>query len=241
MKKKEAENKGSGWGIFALILGVLALILCWVPFLGLLLGIAGLIISIIGIKKQSGKGLAIAGLVLSIVALVAAIISSLVGGAIIYLFASIDHNQTSSVIDVPVYKIGDKVTINKQDNVSYIVKSAEKVSTIKSIQGDTIKPKGIFVLVKIEIENIGKEATNALNSELSLMDKENRTFEPDTTTQALMLNTLGAGGVRLQPGMPVTITEVYDIPISASGLKLEIVRFGFFFAREPQARVSLGI
>ena len=244
MKEKVVENKSKIWGIIALILGIFALILCWVPFLGLLLGIAGLIISIVGIKKQSAKGIAIAGLVLSILALIVAIISSLISGTIIYLLISGNNTQTYSSANVPVYKIGDKVTVTKQDNVAYTVKSAEKTEKIivNTTQGKAeIKPKGIFILVKIDIENIGKKATNALNSELGLVDKENRTFEPDTNTQALVHNTLGANGVRLQPGMPITITEIYDIPISASGLKLEIVRFGFFWAREPQARVDLAM
>jgi len=244
MKEKEVENKSRIWGIIALILGIIALILCWVPFLGLLLGLAALIMSIIGIKKQSGKGMAIAGLVLSILALIVAIILSLISGTIIYFILSGNKNQTSSSANVSEYKIGDKVTVTKQDNVAYIVKSAEKAEKIKinTSQGlKEIKPQGMFILVKIDIENVGKKATNALNSELSLVDKENRTFEPDTNTQALMPNTLGAEGIRLQPGMPITITEIYDIPISASGLKLEIVRFGFFFAREPQARVDLAM
>jgi hypothetical protein len=244
MKEKEVENKSKLWGIIALILGIIALILCWVPFLGLLLGIAALIMSIVGIKKQSGKGMAIAGLVLGILALIVAIISSLISGTIVYFLLSGNNNQTYSSANVPEYKIGDKVTIAKQDNVAYTVKSAEKAEKIKvnTTQGPAeIKPKGIFLLVKIDIENIGKKATNALNTELSLVDKENRTFEPDINTQAVLPNTLGSEGIRIQPGMPITITEIYDIPISASGLKLEIVRFGFFFAREPQARVDLAI
>ena len=240
MKGKVVKAKSKIWGVIALILGIFALILCWVPFLGLLLGIAGLVLSIVGIKKESGKELAIAGLVLSILALIIAIISSLISGTILYFILSGSNNQTYSPANIPVYQIGDKVTITKQDNVSYTVKSAEKAGQVSTSQG-VIKPEGIFVLVKIDIENIGNKATTALNSELSLVDKENRTFEPDTNTQALMPNTLGVNGLRLQPGMPTTITEIYDIPISASGLKLEIVRFGFFFAREPQARVDLAL
>jgi len=111
MKEKVVENKSKIWGIIALILGIFALILCWVPFLGLLLGITGLIISIVGIKKQSAKGIAIAGLVLSILTLIVAIISSLISGTIIYFLLSGNNTQTSSSTNVPEYKIGDKVIL----------------------------------------------------------------------------------------------------------------------------------
>ncbi|MCZ2804884.1 DUF4190 domain-containing protein [Modestobacter sp. VKM Ac-2983] len=71
-------RKGSGLAIAALVLGIIALLLCWVPIInnfaavlavvGLALGIPALISARRG--KRTGSGLAVAGVVLSVVALV---------------------------------------------------------------------------------------------------------------------------------------------------------------------------
>ena len=61
-------RKSSGMAIAGLVMGILTLIFCWVPFLSWILGLLGLIFSIIGIAKKNGgaKGAAIAGLILTI-------------------------------------------------------------------------------------------------------------------------------------------------------------------------------
>lgn len=66
-------------GVASLVLGILGLIICWIPCVGayaLVPSILGLILGAVGIanakKTNQGKGLAIAGLVCSIVATVVA-------------------------------------------------------------------------------------------------------------------------------------------------------------------------
>lgn len=62
-------------GVASLVLGILSIIVCWVPCVGqfaIVPGILGIILGGVGIakaaKKGTGKGCAIAGLVLSIIA-----------------------------------------------------------------------------------------------------------------------------------------------------------------------------
>ncbi|MCZ2849156.1 DUF4190 domain-containing protein [Modestobacter sp. VKM Ac-2978] len=76
--QQPAPRKGSGLAIAALVLGIIALLLCWVPIInnfaailavvGLALGIPALISARRG--KRTGLGLSVAGVVLSVVALV---------------------------------------------------------------------------------------------------------------------------------------------------------------------------
>lgn len=65
--------KTNGWAIAGMVLGILAICLCWIPYVGLILGFSGSILSIIGLSTfgsfRSGRGQAIAGLILSILAL----------------------------------------------------------------------------------------------------------------------------------------------------------------------------
>jgi len=58
----------SGMAIASLVLGIVGLVLCWVPLLGLAASIVGLILGIKG-QRSTGKGMAIAGIVLSSIGL----------------------------------------------------------------------------------------------------------------------------------------------------------------------------
>jgi hypothetical protein len=69
---------GNGLGVAGFVTGLLGLIFCWVPALGIILALLGVIMGGVGIatgkKKGASIGLAIAGLVLGIIALIPAIV-----------------------------------------------------------------------------------------------------------------------------------------------------------------------
>jgi hypothetical protein len=74
-------QKGNGLAVAALVLGIIALVFCWIPFLNVLsiiLGLIGLGLGVPGLLgarrgRRSGKGMAITGIILSVVAVIAAI------------------------------------------------------------------------------------------------------------------------------------------------------------------------
>src|SRR5436305_19214 len=72
------HKQSNGLGIAGFVTGLLGLVLCWVPWLGVLLAIVGVALSGVGIaqgkKKGMSIGLAIAGLVCGVIALIPAII-----------------------------------------------------------------------------------------------------------------------------------------------------------------------
>ncbi|HTR50766.1 MAG TPA: hypothetical protein VMJ10_08680 [Kofleriaceae bacterium] len=59
--------QGNGMAVAAMVLGILAIVLCWIPFLNWGLALLAIIFGALGIgaanKRGSGKGMAIAGLV----------------------------------------------------------------------------------------------------------------------------------------------------------------------------------
>ena len=68
------STKGKGLGVAGMILGIIGLIFCWLPFVGGIFALIGLILSVVGMMQASkggnpNKGMMITGLVLSIVAL----------------------------------------------------------------------------------------------------------------------------------------------------------------------------
>jgi uncharacterized protein DUF4190 len=66
----QVNDPGRGQAIAGMILGIIGLCLFWYPVFGLPLGIIGLILSIVGRKSTTGRGMATAGIVLSTITLV---------------------------------------------------------------------------------------------------------------------------------------------------------------------------
>ena len=76
------QKPGVGFGVASMVLGILAILLsCCFYYVAFPLALLGLILGAVGIKKNSGKGMAIAGLVLSIIASALGVAAIVMGGA----------------------------------------------------------------------------------------------------------------------------------------------------------------
>uniref|UniRef100_UPI0040470DB6 hypothetical protein n=1 Tax=Mariniflexile sp. TaxID=1979402 RepID=UPI0040470DB6 len=80
VNQQKSESNGTGTAGF--VLALIALFLGWIPVLGWILWILGLILSFVGIFKNP-KGLAIAGLVISLIGLILLIFIFAAGLAIL--------------------------------------------------------------------------------------------------------------------------------------------------------------
>jgi len=77
----QVEKKSNGIGTAGFVLALIALFLGWIPVLGWLVWLLGLIFSFIGVFRTP-KGLAIAGLVISLIGVIILIvIFGIAGGA----------------------------------------------------------------------------------------------------------------------------------------------------------------
>ncbi len=84
------QKGGAGMGVAALLLGILTLVLFWVPFLGIILGIVAIVVGVVahGRAKRingSGRGTGLAGAILGLFGL---ILSALVTFGLFSLFGS---------------------------------------------------------------------------------------------------------------------------------------------------------
>ncbi|WP_182112661.1 DUF4190 domain-containing protein [Actinotalea sp. JY-7876] len=68
------QTKAPGIAIGALVVGIAALVLCWIPFLGVALGIAGVVVGILAMRKPGGKGFGLGGLITGALALLIALV-----------------------------------------------------------------------------------------------------------------------------------------------------------------------
>lgn len=67
------EKKSNGIGTAGFVLALIALFLGWIPILGWIIWLLGLILSFVGIFKKP-KGLSIAGLVISLIGVILLIV-----------------------------------------------------------------------------------------------------------------------------------------------------------------------
>ncbi len=82
----QTDKRSNGVGTAGFVLALIAIFLGWVPFLGWVLWLLGLILSFVGVFKQP-KGLAIAGLVISLIGIILLItvFGAVLGGAAAFL------------------------------------------------------------------------------------------------------------------------------------------------------------
>ena len=84
-----ATNPG-GWRKAAFIMGIVALLLCWIPILGLIASIGAIVVSIIALKKvKSDRRLIILSLIMGIAALLVYLAVILFLSFLIWLLLSI--------------------------------------------------------------------------------------------------------------------------------------------------------
>lgn len=86
------EQPGNGLAVAGLVLGILGLVFCWIPFFGWIMALLGIIFGAIGNGKANrgakGKGLAMAGLILGVLGLVL--------GVAFFVWAMKQANETRS-------------------------------------------------------------------------------------------------------------------------------------------------
>ena len=82
----QTEKKSNGVGTAGFVLALIAVFLSWVPVLGWIIWLLGLILSFVGVFKQP-KGLAIAGLVISLIGIILllTVFGTILGGAAAFL------------------------------------------------------------------------------------------------------------------------------------------------------------
>jgi hypothetical protein len=71
----QAQEQGNGLAVAGMVLGIIGLVFCWVPVLGWILALLGLIFGAVGNGKANkiggkGKGMALAGLIMGVLGLI---------------------------------------------------------------------------------------------------------------------------------------------------------------------------
>lgn len=123
-------------------------------------------------------------------------------------------------------KIGEQV---QSGDLAFTVNGVKEYQSL----GNSFTSKdaqGVFKVVSLKIENVGKETKTIDSSMIKLTDSEGRTFERSIdgqTAKGLSQGQVDLFLQQVQPGLSVNGEIVFDVPESAEGLVIEL-RGGLF-------------
>ena len=131
------------------------------------------------------------------------------------------------------YTLNDEVTVG---DVKWIVTSATSKTSLAGAFGGTETTQGKFVVINVTVENLGKDMKSMSN--LKLVDSQGREF----TSSSKSYKNLGAEQLyilqNLNPNLPYTFADVYEVPTGAEGLSVVVGDLALFGSDE--AKIGLG-
>jgi len=143
-----------------------------------------------------------------------------------------------TVAPTPAPAVGQDVRVG---DVRWKVLSAENLGNILKSENKftkDLKTNGAFIKVRFEIENLSSDMVSYSGADLA-DDKERKfkhsseafSFIPDEEQSLIVTN--------LNPNLPKTITEIYEVPANATGLRFYVGDLKFLGGEE--AMIDLGL
>ena len=253
------DNQGRGLALGGLIVGIVALVLCWVPVIGLVLSLVGLGLAIAALviavrRRTSAKGLAIAGTVVSGVALIAAIVVAAFLSAVITSIsdsiesASPSASGTNPATSTPSTGTGSAsatATAAELLPIGTAAEVGEYTVTVSSVQLDATAailgfselnqpPDGQYVLVTLDVVYNGNEESDPwLDLTANFVGSDSRQYDESTCSAVLDLE--GTSVPTLENGGAAQYEVCMDVPAAALPGQRVLVEETFGLTRPLEA------
>jgi hypothetical protein len=133
---------------------------------------------------------------------------------------------TSAAVSTP--HIG---TVVRDGNWQYQVISADTAKTLRwgASSASVVTPKGIWVVVTLDLTNVGTRNFTLNAWDLELWDANGIKYDPASFESLLYSDSVNNGshvGDQMPPGVKVRVTLLFDVAPGALGLKLHPVQGG---------------
>lgn len=233
------SNQGRGMALAGLILGIVGLVLCWVPFLNvmaLIIALVGLGLSIAALviatrRRTSAKGLSIAGTVVSGLAVIASIVAIALLSAFFTAFnnsmdnvvpygggqttssASAGSGSATAVPEASLLPIGTAAEIG---DYSVTVSSVQLDATDEVLSFNPVNqaPSGQYVLITLNVVyNGAAEGDPWLELSTNFVGSDNRQYYESSC--AALLEQGGASVPTLENGGQADYQVCMDVPAAA--------------------------
>lgn len=211
----------NGFAIAALVVGIVAAVSWFIPIWGLLVGVAAIVLGMLGIRKATGKGMAIAGILTGgFGALLGLIITSLfvvgiIASSTISTSArrSIENQQNEAQL-----AIDGKREFSKGETATIAGKFELKVNSVErnyTPNPSRTAPDGKeYVRVNVTIKNISDQSERISAYSFGVINDGLKT----PTSIASVTEPLQSG--ELEPDASTTGNLIYEVPTDATDLKL---------------------
>ena len=172
----------NGFAITGFVLGIIGLILCWIPYFNFMLSIPALIFSIIGIKNPNKRALSIIGLCLSAIALTIGLVINLAASNKEKSSTAASSEQLSFVVsdEKEDLSVGE---IAKDGDFYYglaCVRSSNKVQTAISSYSTKVSKTQEVIYPIIEVYNAGKKDKSFNTNDVVVYADSVKASDPDT-------------------------------------------------------------
>jgi hypothetical protein len=240
-----APRRG-GLGVAALVLGIVAFVLAWIPFASYAaigLGGVGLILGIVAIARRSTRtGASIAGTIVSAVALLAAILMTVLYAA---LFSAVSDAAddlakapgTSASLPADGHaKPGEatKPGASKVTPRGAAAQAGDFQITVSGVEtgipqvGDTIagtffgeKAQGSYVLVHLSVKNTGSSAAYFTSDDVKILDAQKREFSADDAASLYIKANADTLFGQINPGNTMQGVIAFDVPVGTAPATLQ--------------------
>lgn len=212
----------NGLAIAAMVTGIVAFILAWLPFLGFILGLIAIVLGIIALKKPAGKAMAIAGLATGGVA----VIWNLIVTAFIIITFTLYGSAASQAASqaFAAYNVQQHTKlVAKKDFAKGTTAVFDKFSIkANSIQRNYVPPGQTatttgkeLIIVNLTIKNISPDAISFGPSDLNL------NVSGVVVDSSYLVVAPALSSVNLASGATYSGNIIYQIDQGASNLKLQ--------------------
>lgn len=212
VEQPKTTPKNNNLSIAALVIGIMALSLCYAPVIGLILGVVAVILGVTSLKNSTEKGMSIAGIVMGGLSALISIIVTLVLIFTVVLIAEYPShgNFQDSTVKTTFVK-GETATFN---NLAVKVNSVTR-NYVPANNLDTASTGKELIVVNLDIKNISDEAVELNTTDLELNADGISNVASLTAVEPI----LGSG--ELSSGATTSGNVVFEVKKGASKLKLQ--------------------